>query len=71
MWPGAPEYPPSGRYESVVLGFGLVMVALGLLLLVPGLLPGVQRITGVEILGIGLAVTLAGGVLILRALRNR
>ncbi len=71
MWPGAPENPPSGRYESVVLGFGLVLIALGVLLLVPGLVPGVQRITAAEILAIGGAVTLVGGVLILRALRNR
>ncbi len=71
MWPGAPENPPSGRYGSVVLGFGLVLIALGVFLLVPGLVPGVPPITGVEILGVGGAVTLAGVVLILQALRNR
>ena len=63
--------PPSGRYEMVVFGFGLVLIALGALLLVPGLLPGVLRETAVEILGIGGIVTAAGAVLIVRALRNR
>ncbi len=71
VWPGAPEYPPSGRYESVVLGFGLVLIALGVLLSVPGFFPGVPRVTGFELLGIGGAVTAAGAVQILRDLRKR
>ena len=71
MWPGAPEYPPSSRYESVVLGFGLALIGLGALLLVPGLFPGVQDTTAFEILGLGVVVTLAGAILIARALRDR
>ncbi len=70
-WIGGPEYPLSGRYESSVLGFGLFLVALGALILVPGLLPGIPRMTGAEILGVGVAVAVVGAILLLRRSPSR
>lgn len=70
-WIGGPEYPLSGRYESSVLGFGLFLVALGIFLLVPGLFPGISRVTGIEILGVGVAVAVGGAILLLRRLTRR
>ncbi len=70
-WPGGIGNPPSGSQLSSLLAVGLVVVAVGVLLLVSGIWGSVPRTVAYETIAAGIGVAVVAAILIAWSVTHR